>query len=151
MDNSFPKISILIPTYNRAHYLVDAIESSLAQDYPNFEVIVSDNNSADGTQECVKKYLSDPRLRYYKNDTNLGGGPNYKKLLYEYATGEYGKFLTDDDYLIDNNHLTKAINIIKKHNVEIFFSAAVSRNEYEKQGINLSFGLDEVVPQRWWL
>jgi glycosyltransferase involved in cell wall biosynthesis len=52
-NSSFPKVSIMIPTYNRAHYLVDAIESSLTQDYPNFEVIVSDNHSTDGTEECV--------------------------------------------------------------------------------------------------
>lgn len=103
--DSFPKISIMIPTYNRAHYLVDAIESSLAQDYPNFEVIVSDNASTDGTEESVKKYLSDPRFRYYKNDKNLGSGPNYEKLLYVYATGEYGNYLTDDDYFIDKDHL----------------------------------------------
>ena len=44
MDNDYPKVSILIPTYNRAHYLAEAIESSLAQDYPNFEVIVPDYN-----------------------------------------------------------------------------------------------------------
>lgn len=150
VSSMFPKVSIMIPTYNRAHYLVDAVKSCLEQDYPNFEVIVSDNNSTDGTDDCIKKYLSDPRFKYYKNETNLGSGPNYEKLLYIYATGEYGKFLTDDDYLIDKSHLTKAIRIIKEHNIEVVFSAAVSRNDCEKQGINLSLGLNEVVPQKWW-
>ena len=43
----YPKVSIMIPTYNRAHYVVETIESSLTQDYPNIEVIVSDNASTD--------------------------------------------------------------------------------------------------------
>ena len=64
MDRDYPKVSIMIPTYNRAHYLVDAIDSSLAQDYPNFEVIVSDNASTDGTLNVVRKYKADPRFRY---------------------------------------------------------------------------------------
>ena len=64
----YPKISILIPTYNRAHYLMEAIETSLQQDYSNFEVIVSDNASTDDTLERVKKYLDDPHFRYYRNE-----------------------------------------------------------------------------------
>ncbi len=152
INSSFPKISIMIPTYNRAHYLVGAIESSLAQDYPNYEVIVSDNASTDGTEESVKKYLSDPRFRYYRNDKNLGSGRNYEKLLYVYATGEYGNYLTDDDYFIDKDHLKKAMEIIKKYDVKVVFSAAVSRyEEYEREDEILSLGLDEVVPQQWWL
>jgi len=151
-NSSFPKISILIPTYNRAHYLVDAIESSLIQDYPNFEVIVSDNHSTDETEECVKKYLSDPRFRYYRNATNLGSGTNYKMLLYEYARGEYGHFLADDDYFIDKNHLRKAMQIIKKYNVKVVFSAGVSKYvECERKDQILSLGLDEVVSRQWWL
>jgi GT2 family glycosyltransferase len=149
--DSFPKISIMIPTYSRAHYLVDAIESSLAQDYPNFEVIVSDNASTDGTEESVKKYLSDPRFRYYKNDKNLGSGPNYEKLLYVYATGEYGNYLTDDDYFIDRDHLKKAIEIINKYDVKVVFSAAISRYEHEREGNIFSLRLNEIVPREWWL
>jgi glycosyltransferase involved in cell wall biosynthesis len=151
MDSTCPQVSILIPTYNRAHFLPQAIETSLAQDYPNLEIIVSDNHSTDATQECVKKYMSDPRFRYFRNDVNLGSGPNYKKLLYSYASGQYAKYLTDDDYLIDNGHVSRAMDIILRHGVKIVFSAAISRFEYEEHGIDLSFGLDEIVPRQWWL
>lgn len=148
--NIFPKVSIMIPTYNRAHYLPFAIESALSQDYPNMEIIVSDNCSTDNTAECMKKYLNDSRVRYYRNDNNMGSGPNYKKLLYEYAEGKYAKYLTDDDYLIDDEHISKAMKIITEYNVKIVFSAAVSRNEFEQYGINLSLGLDRLVKREWW-
>ena len=100
MDKEYPKVSIMIPTYNRAHFLAEAIESALMQDYPNLEVIVSDNASTDNTRECVQRYLTDPRFRYYRNDENLGSSANYERLLYEYAAGVYGQYLTDDDVLL---------------------------------------------------
>ncbi|MEN6320677.1 MAG: glycosyltransferase family 2 protein [Syntrophaceae bacterium] len=151
MDTTYPKISVMIPTYNRAHYLIDAIESALTQDYTNFEVIVSDNASTDQTAEVVKKYFSDNRFRYYRNDKNIGAGPNWERLLYEYAQGEYGKFLPDDDCIVDKNHLSKAATIIQKYNVKIIFSAPVSQYEDEKKGLNISLELDEIVPRQWWI
>ncbi len=151
MNDQFPKISVMIPTYNRAHYLVDAIESVMAQDYPNFEVIVSDNASTDGTLDVVKKYKADPRFRYYRNDENLGGGVNYENLLYKYADGQYGKYLTDDDYLIDREHLSKAMHIIQKYNVKVVFSAAINKFEAENKELNLSLDLDEAVDRKWWI
>jgi glycosyltransferase involved in cell wall biosynthesis len=152
MDKKYPKVSIMIPTYNRAHFLAEAIESALMQDYPNLEVIVSDNASIDSTGECVKRYLSDPRFRYYRNDENLGSSANYERLLYEYAAGVYGKYLTDDDLLIDREHISKAMRIIEEHGVKAVFSAAVSRYEgIDIEGKNLSLGLPEIVPKQWWL
>jgi len=130
---------------------VEAIESALNQDYPNFEVIVSDNYSTDDTERVVRKYLLDPRFRYYCNEANLGSGPNYRKLLYEYANGQFGHFLADDDYFIDSKHLTKAISIIKKYGVKVVFSGAESRYHNDKVGRTLSLGLNEVVSREWWL
>ena len=52
-----PKASIIIPTYNQDKYIVRAIQSALSQDYPNLEVIISDDNSGDGTKEVVEEYL----------------------------------------------------------------------------------------------
>ncbi len=150
-DESFPRISILIPTYNRARYLADALESALAQDYPNYEVVVSDNASTDGTAEVVARYLADPRLRYYRNPENLGIGANWTKLLYDYARGDYGKCLPDDDYLVDPKHLQKAMAIIRRHGVRIVFSAALSKYEDEESDRDLSLELDERVPRQWWL
>ena len=62
-----PKVSILIPTYNYAHYIGEAIESALNQTYNDFELIIIDDQSSDNTDEVVARYLTDSRVRYYKN------------------------------------------------------------------------------------
>jgi glycosyltransferase involved in cell wall biosynthesis len=124
-----PKVSIMIPTYNRAHYLIDAIESSLAQDYPNLEVIVSDNASTDNTYSVVKKYFSDPRFKYYRNEKNIGLGQNWAKLLYEYSTGEYGELLPDDDYLLYSHHVSDVMKFMLENNLDMVFTAAMMKDE----------------------
>ncbi|MGA1847656.1 glycosyltransferase family 2 protein [Deferribacter abyssi] len=110
-----PKVSIIIPTYNRAKYLVQAIESALAQDYPNLEVVVSDNCSTDETQTVVKNFLNDKRFKYFRNEKNLGMVGNWRKALYEYITGEWAIILSDDDYFIDNQYISKAIDLINEN------------------------------------
>lgn len=108
-----PKISVVIPTYNRAAYLDAAIASALAQCDANFEIIISDNHSDDDTQTVVSKYLSDKRVRYFKNETNIGMVRNWRKAVYEYATGDLFILLSDDDYLIDSSYLAKANQLIE--------------------------------------
>jgi glycosyltransferase involved in cell wall biosynthesis len=148
---NFPLISVLIPTYNRADYLGEAIESVREQDYPNFEIIVSDNASTDGTEKRVEKYLSDSRFRYYRNEKNLGAVENYRRLLYEHASGPFGHYLTDDDYFIDRRHLSKAVRLMQEQGAGVVFSGAESRYREEKKGRSLSLGLEEVLPQEWWV
>ena len=91
-----PKVSILVPTYNYAHYIGEAIESALNQTYRDFELIIIDDQSKDNTDEVVEKYLSDPRVKYIKNKKNLGLAANFNEAL-KYANGEYIKYLLADD------------------------------------------------------
>lgn len=103
MSNSssiMPRVSVMIPTYNYAHFLDDAIGSVLNQTYGDFELIIVDNASTDNTDHVVGKYLHDSRVRYYKNDTNLGLVGNWNKCL-GYARGEFLKFLCADDKFRD--------------------------------------------------
>jgi glycosyltransferase involved in cell wall biosynthesis len=93
-----PTVSILIPTYNYARYLDEAIQSVLNQTFQNFELIIVDDQSKDNTDEIVQKYLSDPRILYISNPKNLGLVGNFNQCL-EYAKGEYIKFLLADDKL----------------------------------------------------
>jgi glycosyltransferase involved in cell wall biosynthesis len=62
---------VLIPTYNGARYLSEAVDSVLRQTYTDFEVLVLDNASTDDTQEILARYR-DPRLRIFRNEVNLG-------------------------------------------------------------------------------
>ena len=92
-----PKVSIAIPTFNRADYLRMAIESALAQTYSDIEVIVSDNCSTDKTTEVIAEY-NDSRLVSIFQSTNIGMMGNWNKCL-EKATGKYFILLSDDDLL----------------------------------------------------
>jgi glycosyltransferase involved in cell wall biosynthesis len=89
-------VTIAIPTYNRADGLLcEAIDSALAQTYPEVEVIVSDNCSTDSTPELMEQY-ADSRLRYIRHDENLGSVGNFNYCL-SAATGEFFLLLHDDD------------------------------------------------------
>jgi Glycosyl transferase family 2 len=89
-----PTLTIGIPTFNRANLLASAIEAALNQTHREIELIVCDNASDDGTEEVVRRF--EGRLRYVRNDTNLGAWPNFCRLV-ELASGEYFSWLQDDD------------------------------------------------------
>jgi len=94
-----PKVSVLIPTYNYARYLPEAIESVLAQDFGDFELLASDDGSKDGSAEIIREYARrDPRVRGEIQERNLGMVPNWNWCLRE-ARGPYVKFLFGDDKL----------------------------------------------------
>ncbi|MEP6512763.1 MAG: glycosyltransferase family A protein [Parafilimonas sp.] len=96
MMQTSPKVSILIPTYNYAHYLDEAIQSVIKQTYKDFELIIIDDHSKDNTDEVIQKYLTDSRVSYFKNKNNLGLVGNWNECL-AHARGEYIKFLCADD------------------------------------------------------
>jgi len=97
---TMPEVSVIIPTYNRADLVTLAIESVLAQTYPDFEIIVIDDGSQDDTGAVVKAY-PDPRIRYiYQDNTGLGGARNTGIRA---ARGRYVAFLDADDLFLPEN------------------------------------------------
>jgi len=94
-----PLVSILIPNYNYAQYVEQAVASALGQTYPNVEVVVSDNCSTDGAWELLnERFGQEPRVRLSRNERNLGIGPNFDRVL-ELARGEFVMWLSSDDVL----------------------------------------------------
>jgi glycosyltransferase involved in cell wall biosynthesis len=89
-------VSVIIPTYNRAEYLKQAIESVLAQSYSNFELLILDNCSPDNTPEIVAKF-TDPRIKYLRHQCNIRGLANWSYGVY-WAKGEVISILGDDDW-----------------------------------------------------
>lgn len=142
---NIPKVSIIIPTYNRAKYLPQAIESALAQDYPNLEVIVSDNCSIDETPEVVKKYLNDKRFKYFRNKENIGMVRNWRKAIFEYSTGEWGLILSDDDFLIDNTYISKAMHLIENHSNVVIVHANMIIYEEENNEVFLDRHFSKIM------
>jgi Glycosyltransferases involved in cell wall biogenesis len=117
-----PLVSIVITSYNRASFIEKAISSALAQDYPNLEIIISDNCSTDHTDEVIKKFLADPRLHYFENDANIGMIPNFQLATEQRARGKYITYVSSDDYLINNSFISTAIQIVNKYeNVLLVF------------------------------
>lgn len=89
------KVSIILPTYNRAHSIKRSIDSVLLQSYTDFELIIVDDNSRDNTQEVIKG-CADSRIRVVKNEVNLGPSGARNKGM-ECASGEYIAFQDSDD------------------------------------------------------
>lgn len=111
-NNLDPLVTIAIPTYNRAdYYLQQSLGSALSQTYQNIEIIVSDNCSTDNTQAFVRSF-SEPRLRYFRHDKNIGANNNFNYCL-EQAKGDYFLLLQDDD-MIDNDFVEVCITTAAK-------------------------------------
>ena len=100
-----PKISVLVPLYNRRHYIEDAVNSLLIQTFRDFEIIVRDDGSTDGSFEFVRRRyaeeISSGKLKLRRNEKNLGEFPTDNLLLRE-AAGKYVMMLHSDDLYLLN-------------------------------------------------
>ena len=111
-------VSIIIPTYNRCALLIQTLESFIAQDYPknNFEIIICDNNSNDGTSIAVNDFIKfhpDYNIRYFREDRQ---GVHYaRNSAAKLAVGEF-LYFTDDDMLADRNLIRELLEIFKLDN-----------------------------------
>lgn len=102
-----PLVSILMLTYNRAHFLPAAVESVLSQTYPNWELFIIDDGSTDETPQTVSRY-DDGRIKFIHHEKNGGLFARRKESL-SYATGEYVAILDSDDYWPDPNKIAKQV------------------------------------------
>ena len=110
-----PQITVAMPVFNGEGYVHLAIQSVLDQTHSDFELLIVDNCSTDGTLDVVKTF-SDPRIRLHVNSTNLGMVGNWNRSV-ELATGEYIKFLSHDD-LLDATCLEEQITGFLNHKQE---------------------------------
>jgi len=93
-------VSVIIPAYNAASFVLGAINSVLGQTFQNFELIVVDDGSKDGTRKTVESYLSDSRVRYlYQENRGLPGARNAGAKV---SRGDYLAFLDADDFFAPN-------------------------------------------------
>ena len=92
-----PLLSIGLAVYNGERHLAQAIDSLLAQDVGDLELIISDNASTDATEAICREYAAaDPRIRYSRNAENIGAAANYNR-VFELSTGRYFMWGSDDD------------------------------------------------------
>jgi glycosyltransferase involved in cell wall biosynthesis len=122
----------MIPTYNQSHFVGDAVESVLKQSYTNLEIVVLDDNSSDNTSEVIGTY-NDPRVRYIKNESNLGRVKNYRQGLNENTNGKWVLNLDGDDYLTDFNYIEDCINILNSNPNALLIFGGYSKKENDSK------------------
>lgn len=110
-----PKISVVLPTYNREHFLSLTLKSIFNQDFRDFEVIVLDDRSTDNTKKTAEAF-ADKRLRYIKNKQNLGYGLNLDK-GFRLSKGKYVFLISDDDLILRSDTFSSIYNEMEKKNV----------------------------------
>jgi glycosyltransferase involved in cell wall biosynthesis len=93
-----PPVSVAIPAYNCERYIAQSIESLLNQSYGDFELVISDNASTDGTEAICRRYAAeDSRVRYVRRTENIGGPGNFRH-VFSLCSGKYHKWSTADDH-----------------------------------------------------
>ena len=108
---SNPKVTVGIPTYNRAHWLRESIQSVLAQNYTDFRLIVSDNASDDDTPDVVRSFNSG-RIHYVRSERNVGAIANLNRLI-ALADTDFLVLLPDDDVLYPD-HLGAVVEVLER-------------------------------------
>ena len=113
-------VSIIMPSFNTANYIVDSIKSVLGQTYTFWELIIVDDCSSDNTENVIKPFLVDKRIRFYKNDTNQGAAFCRNKALVE-SKGKWIAFLDSDD-LWSNKKLEKQLLFMQTNNYSFSYT-----------------------------
>lgn len=115
-NSNNPEVSVIIPTYNRAHLIKRAIQSVLNQTYQNFEIIVVDDGSTDNTEEEVKN-LNNQKIRYIRYNENKGAA-SAKNTGIKVARGDYIAFQDSDDEWLPNK-LQRQVEVFKNSPLEV--------------------------------
>lgn len=104
-----PLVSIIIPTFNRAHLIGETLDSIIAQTYTNWECIIVDDGSTDNTEEVVSAYLKkDSRFQYHhRPDSHKPGGNGARNYGFSLSKGEYINWFDSDDLMLPNFILYK--------------------------------------------
>lgn len=97
-----PPVSVVVPTYNSVEFIDSTMRSILAQSFSDFELLVSDHSSTDGTWEALQPYTADPRVRVSRLASG-GGAPVNWNAVSDLATGEFIKLVCGDDVLYPEN------------------------------------------------
>ena len=106
-------VSIIMPSYNTDKFIIETIKSVLAQTYTEWELLIVDDCSTDKTDEIVRSFLSDKRIKYFKNEKNSGAAASRNKALRE-AKGKWIAFLDSDDLWMPEK-LEKQIRFMKNN------------------------------------
>ncbi|MDD3050187.1 MAG: glycosyltransferase [Candidatus Cloacimonetes bacterium] len=126
-------ISVCIPTYNRAVFLKEAVESVLKQDFTDFEIVIADDGSTDTTEETIRSFQSE-RIKYFKKRNE--GRPQTRNFLIEKATGDFILWLDDDDLLASGLLSTYAGILTQNPHIDVIYGNIVAFDSDSKQKLS---------------
>ena len=129
-ERGVPRVSVGMPVYNGEEYLERALDSLLAQEFDDFELIISDNGSTDRTEEICRRYAErDPRIRYHRVEENQGASWNFNR-AFELARGEYFRWACHDD-TVEPTHLKRCVEVLDNAppSVVLAYSRTILVNE----------------------
>jgi glycosyltransferase involved in cell wall biosynthesis len=132
-------VSVCIPLYNGAEYIRETIESVLAQTFSNWELVITDDGSTDGSDQVVASF-SDPRIRYLKNPGQLGVEGNWNRCVNE-GRGIYRKLLCHDDRL-HPDCLARQVEVLERPGNETVSLVAAARRIIRPSG-------ETILIRRW--
>ena len=116
-------------TYNGARFISEAIESLLAQSFPNFTLFISDDTSTDNTKEICEMYAKkDPRVIYFRQKKNIGMFPNFKFVL-DSASGDYFMWASHDD-LWEKDFIKVCLENIEQKKVDVAMTVIANVDSY---------------------
>jgi len=125
----WPKLSVVVPTYNQGSYIEQTIRSVLLQGYPNYEYIIIDDGSTDNTPQILKKY--ETFITYSIRQDNRGAASALNRAL-QIVTGDWIAWQDSDDYYPSNHFRIFAENLKNLNNADIVYGAIECINEENK-------------------
>jgi len=131
-----PEISVLVPTYRYARYLPEAIDSVLRQEGANFEVVVADDASGDGSAEVMARYSGDPRFRGHVHEKNKGMVENWNWCLRQ-ARGRFVKFVFGDDRLESPRALARLAEMLREEPRAVLAASARLIIDEDSRGVEI--------------
>ena len=120
-------VSIVMPSYNTGQYIAESIHSVINQSYKNWELLIVDDASSDNTDEVVKPFLEDNRIRYFKNSNKSGAAFSRNRALKE-AKGKWIAFLDSDDLWMPKK-LEKQIKFMEESGCHFSYTNYFEINE----------------------
>ena len=147
-----PVVSIGMPVYNGEKTISESLESLLAQDFKDFELIISDNASTDNTGSICKKYAEkDARIRYHLHETNVGPMTNFNGLIH-LAKGKYFMWAADDDWW-EPDYISHMVNALENDKGAVLsfscydFIRPDKTSFTEKDNISKTIGINAIFPR----
>lgn len=129
-----PFFSIIIPLFNKRNFINNTLMSVIQQSFKDFELLIIDDFSTDGSDRIVTKFMSkypDKNLKFIKNEKNKGVGFT-RNVGLKQCSGEYILFLDADDEIFDKDLLSKAQNILKDSTINYLFLTRDYRGDFFK-------------------